>query len=114
MNKIHHKGMTPERWKEYSKERQILMIGSEFARAKSFISKKLFQETRNCYERAFELLDLCTYDRKWHRPSVLRELLRFREYLGILYLQDEADYKENLIMYKALLQWSRETSAVEV
>ena len=54
--------MKLERWKEYNIEQQILMIGTEFARAKSLILKNKVEETRKCYERAFEMLDLSKND----------------------------------------------------
>jgi hypothetical protein len=61
---IWHKSMTPERWAGFSMERHILMIANEFSRAKNFIAAGLLAETKECYERAFELLDLCSSDNK--------------------------------------------------
>lgn len=107
-----HKGLSPERWEGYSIERQILMIGSEFARAKNFLRSGSDRHVAECYERAMELLDLCADDPKWRRK--LKELLRFRELLGELYLDPEMAREFNEQFYRVLLSWNRETSRVEV
>ena len=104
--------MKLERWKEYNIEQQILMIGTEFARAKSLILKNKVEETRKCYERAFEMLDLSKNDFKWR--SRLRELTRFREILGDLYLNEISNFESCNQFYKVLLQWHPATSKVEL
>jgi hypothetical protein len=50
--------MDCEKWNRYPLERQILMIGSEFARAKNLRRDNVTGEVVQCYERAFELIDL--------------------------------------------------------
>ena len=109
---IWHKSMTPERWAGFAMDRQILMIGSEFGRAKNFIAEGLFAETHECYERAFELLDLCCYDDKWR--SRFGELLRFREALGELYLSPAPDPEQNTLFFRTLLFWHPETAKVSI
>ena len=109
---VWHKGMTPERWAGFAMDRQILMIGSEFSRAKNFIAEGLFAETHECYERAFELLDLCCYDHKWR--SRFGELLRFREALGELYLSPSPDPEQNRLFFRTLLFWHPETAKVSI
>ena len=109
---IWHKSMTPERWSGFAMDRQILMVGSEFSRAKNFIAAGLLAETRECYERAFELLDLCCYDDKWR--SRLKELLRFREALGELYLSPCPDPRQNRLFFQTLLYWHPETAKVSI
>jgi len=112
MNLKWHKSFTPEKWSEYTIDRQILMIATEFARAKSLIQKNDIKEVKNCYERAFELLDLSTYDQKWGKK--LKELLRFREYLGNLYLSEDISLKQNNDLHQTLLFWDRRTSLVNI
>jgi hypothetical protein len=109
---IWHKSMDSEKWNRYPPEQQILMVGSEFARAKSLLHVDLMGEVKQCYERAFELLDLCAMDPKW-RPR-LKELLRFREILGELYLSISKDDPRFMIMYRTLMNWSGSTSRVEL
>lgn len=109
---VWHKSMHSERWSRFPFERQILMIGSEFARAKNLLRDDAKGEVMQCYERAFELLDLCAMDPKW-RPR-LRELLRFREILGELYLDVSKDDPRFMMMYRTLMNWSGSTSRVEL
>ncbi len=104
--------MTFERWKEYDIERQILMIGTEFARAKSLILKNKTEEIKKCYERALEMLDLSKNDVKWR--TRLRELTRYREILGELYLNETYDLESCNLFYKVLMQWHPVTSKVEL
>ncbi len=119
---VWHKSMDCEKWNRYPLERQILMIGSEFARAKNLRRDNVTGEVVQCYERAFELIDLCTMDPKWQ--SRLRELLRFREMLGELYLgaaglaapgpAASSDAAGFMMMYRTLMNWSGSTSRVEL
>ncbi len=109
---VWHTLMNSEKWNRFPTERQILMIGSEFARAKNLLRDNITGEVMQCYERAFELLDLCAMDPKW-RPR-LRELLRFREMLGELYLNVQKDDPGFMMMYRTLMNWSGPTSRVEL
>lgn len=109
---VWHKTMDSARWNHYPLERQILMIGSEFARAKNLLRDGVLGEAAQCYERAFELLDLCAMDPKW-RPR-LKELLRFREMLGELYLTVAAEDPRFMSMYRTLMNWTGGTSRVEL
>lgn len=70
------------------------------------------REVAQCYERAMELLDLCTADPKWR--SRLTELLRFREILGELYLTVPDDNGHCMMLYRTLMSWSAKTSSVEL
>jgi hypothetical protein len=105
-----HKNMSPERWSVYPIDRQILMVASEFSRAQNLIGTASLKAVRDCYERAMELLDLCTYDGKW--TSRRRELLRFREAMGELYLADSPSKEMNLLFYKVLMEWHPVTARV--
>ena len=102
-----HKNLTPERWQTFSKGRQILMIATELSRAKNWIEKKQNFETNQCYERAFELIDLTVEDSKW--KNGLKEILRFRELLAELYLQNNKNAKMNQSLYDILLTLSVES-----
>jgi hypothetical protein len=88
------------------------MIGSEFARAKNLLRDEAYEEVARCHERAFELLDLCAMDPQW-RPR-LREVLRFREMLGELYINISNDDPRFMHMYRTLMNWSGDTSRVEL
>jgi len=105
-----HKNLNKERWNAFDRGRQLLMIANELNRAKNWIQKGGTEEVMNCYERAFELLDLTisvTTDE--HR---LKELLRFREMLGLQYISKEKDIEINGKLLKVLL--SLDKNAYEV
>jgi hypothetical protein len=101
-----HKNLTPEKWAGYSKGQQILMIANELNRAQNWLEKQQYDEVNHCYERAFELTDLTVEDAKWAGGT--RELLRFREILGGLYIQQMKDSALNQMAYKALIRLSSE------
>ena len=105
-----HKGMTPERWASFPMDRQILMVAGEFSRVQSLIGSVSIGAIRECYERAMELLDLCTYDAKW--TSRRRELLRFREAMGELYLADPPARETNKLFFKTLMEWHPVTARI--
>lgn len=105
-----HKSMTVERWAAYPMDRQILMIACEFSRVHNLLGSASAGVIRECYERAMELLDLCTYDVKW--TSRYRELLRFREVMGELYLADPPAREANMLLYKTLMEWHPVTARI--
>ena len=107
-----HKSMTQEKWNAYPLETQILMVGSEFARARALKVNGPIQEVRMCFERAMELLDWCTGDPKWR--TKLKELTRFRELLGALYLDGYEQDGLFLPLYTTLMSWSGATSRVHL
>ena len=100
-----HKNITLDKWKAHPKAQQILMIANELNRAGNFIQNKRYDSANFCYERAFELIDLTSSDLKW-RSS--RELRRFRELLGELYLENEKNLEMNHQLYIGLLRLSPE------
>jgi hypothetical protein len=99
--------ITPARWASFTKGQQILMIVSELERVKSRLLKKDNENINPCYERIFELVDLTVEDKKW--KNALYELLRFREVVAELYIQQEKDYEMNSIVYNALISMSHES-----
>jgi len=104
--------MTQEKWNTYPLETQILMVGSEFARAKVLARDGARGEVRLCHERAMELLDWCKGDPKWR--TRLKELTRFREILGLLYLDGERHDALFMTLYTALMFWTGPTSRVRL
>jgi hypothetical protein len=87
----------------YSRAQQVLMIANELNRAKNWIEKKEPVHVNFCYERALELTDLTSEDKKWNRVS-LRELRRFREVLAESYVCPEKDTGRNSAIYRLLVQ----------
>ncbi|MFH0948531.1 MAG: hypothetical protein V1833_06005 [Elusimicrobiota bacterium] len=83
----YHKTLTKDKWSLFPVDKQILMIANELNRAKNWLDKNDLEETENCYERGFELLDLTVC--QWRTTSSknsLRELLRLREVMAEQYV----------------------------
>jgi len=80
----YHSNLSIEKWSRYSKGQQLIMIANELNRARVWLEKNQPEESEFCYERAFELTDLILEDKKW--SNSLKELFRFREVLGELYI----------------------------
>ncbi|HNT30037.1 MAG TPA: hypothetical protein PKL83_03740 [bacterium] len=101
-----HAGLDTEKWSIFSRTKQILMIANELYRARGWIEKKQAQEVKECYERAFELIDLtvAVHLVGWNT----RELLRLREMLAGLYAQQEVYVADNDRYYTALLTMDAE------
>jgi len=104
---ILHKSLTSEKWSSYSKGQQILMIANELNRAKNWIVKEENKEVNFAYERVFELIDLSIEDPKW--GIGLKELLRLREIIGMLYLEPKKDIQFNKLCYSSLIAFSHES-----
>ncbi len=103
---ILHKGLTLEKWSSYPESRQVLMISNELNRAKNFIADGNVEAVNMCYERAFELTDLTTSDKKWQGKR--REMRRFREMLAKLYADKDKNAEENQMLFIGLLRLSPE------
>jgi len=101
-----HKTLTEKKWDRFAPSQRILMIANELNRAKNAIIRKNREETRQCYERAMELLDLtisiCPERNK------RKELLRFREMLGLEYLKEGNKNSKVKMLTKILLLSDKE------
>ncbi|MDP8227780.1 MAG: hypothetical protein P9L89_09110 [Candidatus Celaenobacter polaris] len=102
-----HTHLTSEKWKSFSLDKQILMIANEINRAKNWIDKKDFEKVLNCYERAFELIDLTVDSSK--NKSLVNELMRFRELIATEYVQRVNNEKKNSELFKVLLSLNLES-----
>jgi len=88
-----------EKWCSYPTHQQILTIANELNRAGNALRKGEPVNAIHAWERAFELTDLTVEDPKWSLK--LKELLRFRETLGALFLQP--DLAENELLTRTLI-----------
>jgi hypothetical protein len=94
-----HASLTLERWAAFSRDQQILMIANEMNRAGKLFAPQNRARLANAYERVLRLADL-TAESQASR-SLRRELLRWREMAGALYLEpDEARHRA---LFRALL-----------
>lgn len=80
--------MDLNRWKNFNKSQQLLMIGSEFMRAKTWQYKDQ-EKFLSALERALELIDLTLSDHKWENN--LRMLLGLREEVANFYTAKRTD-----------------------
>ncbi|PIP12195.1 MAG: hypothetical protein COT45_00530 [bacterium (Candidatus Stahlbacteria) CG08_land_8_20_14_0_20_40_26] len=101
-----HKNLNRKKWQTFNRYQQILMVANELNRAKNWIIKGDLEETNNCYERAFELLDLTIS--VVTRRSLLKELLRFREMLATQYISKEKDNLLNQKLFDVLLSLNKD------
>jgi hypothetical protein len=108
-----HKNLTQKKWNSLSKDKQILNICSELIRAKNWLLKNKNDYMKNSLDRALELIDLTSADRKWRRGS-LKELLRLREALSEFYIENSNDVSYFVKLIRVLLRFNRISSAVKV
>jgi len=99
-NMNQHKSMTLERWSFFSKGQQILMIANEINRVKNILLKNNSDDINSSYERALDLIDITVQDSKW--GNNLKELLRCREFIGMLYCERDP-YLNNLLLNNLIL-----------
>ena len=89
--------MEISRWQKFNKREQLLMIGSEFIRAKTW-QKKDKEKFVSALWRALELIDLTLSDFKWKKDS--RILLGLRQEVARFYSTDRVD--DVSLLYNAL------------
>jgi hypothetical protein len=80
--------MELNRWQKFNKREQLLMVGSEFIRAKNW-QRKDNEKFVSALWRALELIDLTLSDSKWKNDS--RILLGLREEVAKFYSADRTD-----------------------
>jgi hypothetical protein len=94
-----HASLSPERWAAFGRDQQILMIANEMNRATRLFGPDDRGRLANAYERILRLVDL-TVEVQASR-SLRRELLRWRELAGGVYLEpDPATHGQ---LFRALL-----------
>ena len=94
-----HSSLTPERWAGFGRDQQILMIANEMNRASRLFGAADRGRLANAYERVLRLADL-TVEVQPSR-SLRRELLRWRELAGGVYLNPDLEAHQQL--FRALL-----------
>ena len=97
-----HEGLTPERWARFSHPQRVLMIANEMNRASRLLEDSNSASRRLSYERVLRLVDLTVAVAE--RRAVRRELLRWRDLVAVLYLDDNAQPDAHRAAFKALLQ----------
>ena len=96
-----HATLTLERWREFGKSEQILMIATEMHRASRLLGPDDGDSRRNAYERVLRLTDLTIQAQE--RPALRRELLLWRGLMAELYIAAEPRPASHLAALNALL-----------
>ncbi len=103
-----HATLSPARWASFSLARQVLMIANEMHRAGKLGSPEDRERRRNSYERVLNLCDLTV--RVQEKFTLRRELLRWREIAGELYLARTHDPEAHREALRALLLLTPESA----
>jgi len=103
-----HSSLTPERWARFSLDQQILMIANEMKRASALTSPADRSSRELAYERVLRLLDLTVETRS--KPTLRRELLRWRDLIAALYLAHQVEPDAHDAAFRCLLQFTPEAS----
>jgi hypothetical protein len=96
-----HASLSPERWAQFNLDQQILMIGNEMNRAKRSIELQDLSGLHLSYERVLRLVDLTIEVQR--RPTLWRELLRWRDLIAALYISPEPDAEDHIDAFRCLL-----------
>jgi len=89
--------MELNRWKKFTKQQQLLTIGSEFMRAKNWQDKDQ-EKFLSALERSFGLIDLTLADEKWRNNLLM--LLGLRNEVAKFYTSRRTD--DISLLYNAL------------
>lgn len=96
-----HAALSEERWSQFTLDQQVLMIANEMNRARKLMAPGDRESLRNCYERVLRLVDLTV--RVHRRPTLWKELLRWRDLIAELYIAPAADLEQHDRAFRCLL-----------
>jgi hypothetical protein len=96
-----HSTLSPERWAAFNLDQQILMIGNEMNRAAKLMRPESLPLLQQSYERVLRLVDLTVEVNS--RPTLRRELLRWRDLIAELYIGAESDPVRHAAAFRCLL-----------
>ncbi len=103
---IHNKGLTAERWFEFSVCEQMANIGCDIDRSVRWRDKGDLGLSHGVFERALELLDLTIADPK-NSGGRLTELVRLREFLKDYFLCDnEYQVLDDIFLYNYFMYFN--------
>jgi hypothetical protein len=103
-----HSALTPERWSRFTLDQQILMIGNELHRGSKLLDPSESARLRSAYERVLALTDLTIQTNS--KRTLRRELLRWRDLVGRLYVADHRPAADHAAALRALLRFTPEAS----
>lgn len=97
-----HATLTFDRWARFTPDQQILMIANEMNRAGKLHAPDDRERLLGSYERVLRLVDLTV--EATSRRALRRELLRWRDLIGALYLADDPSSDDHRAAFRYLLQ----------
>ena len=103
-----HAELTEDRWSGFTLDQQILMIANEMNRASGLILSGDIDRVKNCYERVLQLTDLTV--RAQTKGTLRWELLRWRDLIAELYLEQTTRPDEHRQAFRCLLYFTPEAS----
>lgn len=103
-----HASLSPERWSQFGLDRQILMIANEMKRGAALMAASDGRSRGLAYERVLRLLDLTVAVQG--KPTLRRELLRWRDLVAALYIAPEARPRAHDEAFRCLLRFTPEAS----
>lgn len=96
-----HASLSPERWASFGLDQQILMIGNEMNRASKWKADEDWPSLQLSYERVLRLVDLTVEVQR--KPTLRRELLRWRDLVAALYIGSRPNPQEHVSAFRSLL-----------
>lgn len=97
-----HSRLDEARWSQFDLDQQILMIGNEMNRGLRLAAAGQSERLRRGYERVLRLADLTAgLDM---RPTLRREILRWRGLVAELFLSKAVDPARHEAAFRLLLQ----------
>ena len=99
-----HATLTAERWAGYNLDQQILMIANEMNRSGKLMTPTDREGRLRAYERILNLVDLTVAVHE--RKSLRRELLRWRDLVGALYLAETPSPRRHEAAFRCLLRFT--------
>ena len=104
-----HAGLSADRWARFPREQQILMISNEMNRASKLLSDGDGTSRALAYERVLRLVDLSV--EVCQTRSLRRELLRWRDLVGALYVSEVPEPPAHAAALRILLQLTPASAA---
>lgn len=102
-----HRGLSPERWRQYPFSTQVLMIANEMNRASALLAGSAVDQARGCYERVLQLTDLTVAAATSARR---REMLRWRDLVAAEFIAPSPDVDAHRRAFRALLLMTPESA----
>jgi hypothetical protein len=104
-----HSSLGLERWRRFTLPQQLLAIANEMNRASKLQGPEDGERLRGSYERVLALTDLTIQANEGR--ALRRELLRWRDVVGGIYVGPGADPRAHAQAFRVLLQFHPETWA---